>query len=84
MDAQLDYLVSELRTSYRAVDAVLSDPAVTIDQAADEVVYRFEVPGSVLDAGRLRPRTDPAVQRVFTARRERATRALEIYRRAHP
>lgn len=84
MDAQLDYLVSELRTSYPAVEAVLSDPAVTVDQAADEVVYRFEVPGAVLDAGRLRPRTDPAVQRVFTARRERAARALEVYRRARP
>ncbi|MCL3862345.1 phage tail tip lysozyme [Actinotalea sp. K2] len=84
MDAQLDYLVTELRASYAAVNRVISDPSVSADQAADEVVYRFEVPGAVLDAGRLRPREDPAVQRVFANRRERAARALEVYRRAHP
>lgn len=82
MDAQLDYLVSELRGSYRGVDAVVGAAGVTVADAAAEVVYRFEVPGSVLEDGRLRPRDDPAVARVFAARTERAERALEAYRRS--
>lgn len=82
MDAQLDYLVQELRTSYRRVDALLRDPGVTVDAAADEVVYNFEVPGAILANRRKRPRTDPQVQRVFSARRRAAHAALAAYRRA--
>lgn len=79
MDAQLDYLVQELRARYRNVDAVVSAPEVTVEDAAAEVVYRFEVPGSVLDGGQLRPRSDPAVQAVFEARTARAHAALAAY-----
>ena len=85
MDAQIDYLVSELRSRYAGVNAVISGGGVSIDAASDEVVYRFEVPGRVLYAnGTLRPRTDPQVQAVFVARRANAHRAFRIYDTAHP
>ncbi len=59
LDAQVDYLVSELRTGYRPVNAVLMAPGVTVDQASDEVLLRFEIPAAVLN----KPRTDPASSR---------------------
>ncbi|WIM99676.1 phage tail tip lysozyme [Actinoplanes oblitus] len=76
MDAQLHYLVEEMRTGYRAVFAVVTAPAVTVDEASDEIVYGFEVPGAILDAsGHRLPRTDPAVQSVFAVRRAFAHQA---------
>lgn len=81
MDAQIDYLVRELRHSYRRVDAVLRDPSVTVDDAADEVVYNYEVPGSVLSDGSKRPRSDARVQEIFRERRSKAHAALTVYRR---
>jgi len=76
LDAQVDYLVTELRGTYRAVDAVLRAPGVTVDQAADVVVLRFERPAAVLN----RPVTDPGVQQVLARRRASAARALAIHR----
>ena len=79
LDAQVDHLVTELRTSYRALDAVLRDPATTVEDAADAVLFRFEVPAAVLDGGRLRSRDDPAVQPELTRRRELARAALGAF-----
>ncbi|WP_210481594.1 phage tail tip lysozyme [Naasia sp. SYSU D00948] len=80
MDAQVDYLVHELRRSYPRVDAVLRRADVSVDDACDEVLYRFETPGSVLGPDRkLLPRTDPAVQATFRKRRPLAHRALRAY-----
>jgi uncharacterized protein DUF2272/tail lysozyme len=76
LDAQVDYLVTELRGPYRQVDAVLRSPGVTLEQASDEVLLRFERPAAVLN----RPRTDPGVQSVLRRRRAHGARALEIYR----
>lgn len=75
LDAQVDYLVSELRTGYRAVDAVLRAPGVTVDAACDEVLMNFERPAAVLN----RSRTDPAIQPVLARRRTFAVRALRIH-----
>ncbi len=79
MDAQVDYLVTELRTSYQGVNRVLTNPAVTVEDASDEVVYNFERPASVLENGRSRPRTDPQVQEEFRKRREFSRRALQAF-----
>jgi Uncharacterized protein conserved in bacteria (DUF2272)/Phage tail lysozyme len=76
LDAQVDYLVTELRGPYRQVDAVLRSPGVTLEQASDAVLLRFERPAAVLN----RPRTDPGVQSVMSRRRAHGARALEIYR----
>lgn len=76
LDAQVDYLVTELRRSYRAVDARLRSPGVTVAQASDIVLLRFEVPGAVLN----KPVTDPGVQQVLARRRGLAARALAIHR----
>lgn len=85
MEGQVDYLVTELGSrGFAPVDRVLRRPAVTVNDAADEVVYRFEVPGAILENGRPLPRSDPRVQAVFAVRRNLAQRALRVYRAAHP
>ena len=76
LDAQVDYLVAELHRDYRQVNATLMSPGVTVEQASDAVLLRFERPASVLN----RPRTDPAVQTVISRRRAHAARALRVYR----
>jgi hypothetical protein len=76
VDAQVDYLVTELRgRTYRAVETTLRSPGVTVEQASDIVLLRFEVPGSVLR----KPVTDRGVQKVLARRREYAARALAIH-----
>jgi hypothetical protein len=90
MDAQVDYLVAELGSHYRNVDRVLRNPNVSLNAASDEVVYNYEIPGSILSApaddGRRRklPRSDPAVLEVFNRRRRYSRDALQIYRTVHP
>ena len=85
MDAQVDFLVSELQTRFGAVNTILTGTGVSLNAASDEVVYRFEVPGAVLDEHRnLRPRNDPAVQAVFARRRANSQQALQVFNVAHP
>jgi hypothetical protein len=84
MDAQIDYLVRELRAQFGGVQKVLVNRHTTAEAACDEVVYSFEVPGSVLDGGHKLPRSDQRVQKVFAQRRVYATRAVAVYRAAHP
>jgi peptidoglycan hydrolase-like protein with peptidoglycan-binding domain len=85
LDAQVDYLVAELRGPYRSVDAVLRAPAVSVDEAADDVVYRFEIPGAIIGPDRKKlPRSDGRVRAVFTERRRLAHQAIQRYRAAHP
>jgi hypothetical protein len=82
MDAQVEYLVSELQANV-ALNASLMAAGVTLNDASDDVVYRFEIPGSILNAsGGRRPRTDPAVQAVFAERRANGQRALRAYQAA--
>jgi Phage tail lysozyme len=84
MDAQIAFLVNEL-PGYPALNASLTAPGVTPESASDDFVYQFEVPASILDADRhLLPRTDPAVQATFAARRRLARHALDAYRAVHP
>ena len=87
LDAQVDYLVSELRSQYRAIDTLLRNPGTSLEAASDEIVYSFEVPGSVLTpAGqgprRRLPREHASVQAVFQRRRASSRRALQTYRGA--
>lgn len=81
MDAQLDYLVAELQKGYKAVYNKLVSPGVSVDAASDELVYNFEVPGSVLYKGadgksKKYPRTAPEVQPTFEKRRRYSLKAL--------
>src|SRR5262249_18783429 len=79
MDAQIDYLVSELKSGYARVDRVVRDPQVSVDAASDEVVYSFEVPGAILTRQppiRRLPRDHVAVQEVFRERRKHSHAAL--------
>ncbi len=88
MDAQVDYLVSELGSTYNRIDTLLRNPSTSLEAASDEIVYRFEIPSSVLNPPRtrprLRPRDHPSVQRVFMQRRDSSRTALQAYRAAHP
>lgn len=83
LEAQVDYLVAELRTPALArVDAVLRGRGVSLDAASDEVLYNFEIPGAILEGGRKLPRTDPRVQAVFRVRRSQSARALRVHEAA--
>jgi hypothetical protein len=84
MVGQLDYLVNELRTHFAGVNGVITNPATTVGQAADEVVYNYEVPGALLEGGVKLPRSDARVQQVFAQRRPLAQAAMNVYRAAHP
>lgn len=84
MDAQIDYLVSELRHSYHRVEEIVSDPAVTVEDAADEILYQFEIPGAIIADEERLPRSHPAVQEVFAERRIHGHRALRVWLEAHP
>ena len=83
MDAQVEYLVSELQAR-PGLNASLMAGGVTLNNASDNVVYQFEIPGSILSgAGGKLPRSHPAVQAVFAARRANGQRALQAYQAAH-
>jgi len=84
LPAQIDYLVTELRTLFPAVETLLRGQVVTLNDAADEFVYEVERPGSIISNGVRLPRAHPAVQTVFRDRRARARRALNDYRAVHP
>jgi hypothetical protein len=86
MDAQVDYLVSELRTlsGFAGVQRVLTNPAVAVDAASDEVVYNMEIPRAILEGGRKLPRTDPRVIRVFGERRPSAQSAARLFSSSTP
>lgn len=85
MDAQIDYLVTELRTIYKGVNKILNKVNVSLNEASDEVVYNFEIPGSILsptgpDGKRRRlPRTDMQVQNIFNKRRSYSVIALKCF-----
>lgn len=79
MDAQLDYLDHELRTSYSGVHQVLSSQVVSVEAASDEVVYNYEIPGAILSGHSKLPRADARVQTVFKQRRSPSNRALTAY-----
>jgi Phage tail lysozyme len=49
MDGQVKYLVDELGTSYAGVNKTLKKVGVSVDDASDDVVYSFEIPGSILE-----------------------------------
>ncbi|MGY1807679.1 phage tail tip lysozyme [Blastococcus sp. SYSU D00669] len=76
LDAQVDYLVAELRRDFRQLDARLRSPRTTVDQASDAVLLQFERPAAVLG----RSRNDPAALAVITRRRRLAAQALQIHR----
>ena len=91
MDPQIDALVTELQTSYRRLERSLRNANTSRDQAADDFVYDYERPGSILeprtdDPTRMRrsARTSDNVQEVFRHRRDRARRAYDAYRAVHP
>ena len=82
MDAQVDYLVSQLRTlqEFRGLynDIVNSN---SLNSVSDDIAYDFARPGRIFDKNKEKlPRSDPSVQSVFANRREASTNALNIYR----
>jgi hypothetical protein len=90
MDAQVAYLVAELQTPYRHVNNILRRGDVSLEAASDEVVYSYEVPGSILaqpdSEGRRRklPRSHQAVKNKFEERRSFSRNALRTYQQPTP
>jgi Phage tail lysozyme len=90
MDAQVDYLVTKLQTQYRNVDNTLRRANVSLEEAGDEVVYNYEVPGSILGSpdpnGRCPklPRNHSSVIEVFQRRRSFSRNALRSLSTTHP
>jgi peptidoglycan hydrolase-like protein with peptidoglycan-binding domain len=84
MDTQIDYLNHELQSSYSGVRAILTAAGVTVNDASDEVVYNFEIPGAVLDSGSKLPRSDSRVQEVFLRRRAYSERARQVHEGSTP
>jgi Putative peptidoglycan binding domain/Phage tail lysozyme len=79
-EAQVDFLSHELERGFPNVNTLLRRADVSVDDACDEIAYRFEVPGVVLDAnGHLLPRTDAHVQGLFAQRRPLAHNALQVF-----
>jgi hypothetical protein len=92
MDGQVKYLVGELGKSYRKLDSRLKRAGVSVDDASDDVVYLFEIPGSILKEVEItatdattktkkvkRARTEPEVVKIFERRRKSGHRALKAY-----
>jgi len=90
MDAQVDYLVTELQTQYRHVNNSLRKTNVSLEEASDEVVYNYEIPSSILTPpdpeGRRRklPRNHTTVKNKFEERRSFSRNALRAYRQSIP
>jgi uncharacterized protein DUF2272/tail lysozyme len=80
LEAQVDYLVTELGRDYRGVDAKLRAPGVSLDQASDVVLLRFEIPAVVVNG---KP-GDPALEEALRRRRALGARALAAYRQGAP
>lgn len=72
IDAQIDYLVTELQRDYPGVEQMLRRQDVTMEAAADKFVMDFERPAATQD-----PSTR---QRELTDRRKKAAKALGDYR----
>ncbi len=82
MDAQVEYVVAELR-GRPGLNQRLAVASITVDEASDDVAYEYEAPAAMLDAKfHKRPRTDPSVQKLFRERRPHAQAALRAYRAA--
>ncbi len=80
IEAEVDFLAHELRDKFPNLNQFLRDGGVSVDDACDEVAYRFEVPGVVLDAnGHLLPRSNPRVEALFNARRPLARTVLRVF-----
>lgn len=47
MDAQVDYLVYELKNSYPGVNQILMNPGVKLNEASDKVLIDFENPAEI-------------------------------------
>jgi hypothetical protein len=90
MEAQVDHLVAELKAQYSHVNNTLKRASVLLEEASDEVVYNYEVPGSILgppapDGRRLKlPRNHPSVIEVFQRRRNFSRNALQAYQQPIP
>jgi len=83
MDAQIDYLVQELQSDFKALEKLLRKPTTTLEHAADAFVYDFERPGAILWVNpatgkeERRPKDHAEVIAVFEKRRKAARAALK-------
>jgi hypothetical protein len=88
MDAQIDYLVNELRSLYKGVYQIIYSHGATINESSDKVLLNFEMPGSIFypkpNNKLRRPLNDPQVQGKITERRKISQAVHRIYCTANP
>lgn len=48
MNAQIDYLVKELKSDFKRLDKILLTPSISITQASDAFLSIFERPGAII------------------------------------
>jgi hypothetical protein len=86
MEAQIDYLVGELRgiAGFAGLERALRAPGVAVNAASDEFVYTFERPARVLGPNGRLPRNHPNVQAVFAERRALSQAALRAFQASPP
>jgi hypothetical protein len=85
MDAQVQYLASEIRGWGDNLFARLTAAGLTVNDACDLIAYYYEAPGAVFDPNnnkRKLPIADPRVQKVFQPRRDFALDAWNAYKDA--
>ncbi len=84
MDAQIDYLVWELRnrSEYQKLYGLLRTSSVKLNDASDGVTYVFEQPGTLWTSSKykdLLPRNHPSVQKEFGRRRQASSQAYSVW-----
>lgn len=88
LDAQIDYLVKELESSYSNVNKVLKNASTSVEDASDEVLFNFERPGAVLEkvqtakgktVTRTKKRDDATVKGIREKRSNLGKEALKAY-----
>ncbi len=82
MEAQVDYLVSELESKpeFKHVYALLRRAGVAVHDASDKVLLHFERPKWLFDEnGNLRPLDDPAILEKVDERKKLSDEALRTY-----
>ena len=82
LEAQVDFLMAEMRASFAGVHKALMEEAVSVETASDEVLLNYEMAGSFFDRLRRRVRTDPHLAKVKERRRALAREAARIHQSA--
>lgn len=89
MDAQIDYLVKELRKDFARLNKILQASSVSVNQASDAFLRIFERPGSIIYNNKVIERNSSGVPddlkakaiEIYNKRARQSQAALEAYKK---